>query len=243
VTVPAGRSSPLFPSKTAELKRSAERSEFDHVHLPSLSTGSIIMKTRSFIGIATVGLLICGSAAMAQAPGTIITQEGLELPVEREVIVREYVVREPVQPVIIEGGGTIRPGSVIPDYVRLRPFNDISVPSLRGYAYFISPDEKIVIVDPATRQVLRIISSNVTGSIALAPEQRTRIRQYILRQNPGPITVPPSLTVSIGTTLPESVQVYPLPADVGMSRYGYSVIGNSTVLVDPSSRRIVQVIE
>jgi hypothetical protein len=32
------------------------------------------------------------------------------------------------------------------------------VPSLRPYGFFVSPDNKIVVVDPATRQVVRIIS-------------------------------------------------------------------------------------
>ena len=116
------------------------------------------MKTVFLAAAFALSIGISGSAAYAQvSTGPAITAGELELPAEREVIVREYVIREPVAPVIIEGGGTVRPGSIVPDYVRLRPFDDIDVPSLRRYGYFVSPDNKIVIVEPATRQVVRII--------------------------------------------------------------------------------------
>ncbi|GAC1329523.1 MAG: hypothetical protein NVSMB26_05900 [Beijerinckiaceae bacterium] len=104
--------------------------------------------------------MLCGSVAYGQpvvnAPA-VVTGD-LDLPPDREVLVREYIIREPAAPVVIEGGGTIRPGSLVPDYVPLRRFENIAVPSLRAYGYFVSPDNKVVIVDPASRQVVRILS-------------------------------------------------------------------------------------
>ena len=117
------------------------------------------MKTAFLATAFAIGIGLSGPVAYAQvSTGPAITAEELELPAEREVVVREYVIREPVAPVIIEGGGTVRPGSIVPDYVRLRSFESIDVPSLRRYGYFVSPDNKIVIVEPATRQVMRIIA-------------------------------------------------------------------------------------
>jgi Protein of unknown function (DUF1236) len=87
--------------------------------------------------------------------GTI--SEPLIIPEEQDVVVREYIVRRPVERIVEVPGGTVRPGSTIPRDIRLSPLADISAPGLRRYAYFVSPDNKIVIVDPATRQVMRII--------------------------------------------------------------------------------------
>jgi len=48
----------------------------------------------------------------------------------------------------------------------------------------------------------------------------------------------------VGETLPQSVEVYAIPADVGVqTQYRYSVVNDRTVLVDPQTRRIIQVIE
>jgi hypothetical protein len=96
------------------------------------------------------------SMAPALAPPGAVTQE-LDFPAEREVIVREYVTREAPPTVIIQEGGTVRPGSFVPEYVELRRFGNLADPSLGRLAYFASPDQKIVLVDPETRRVVRIL--------------------------------------------------------------------------------------
>ena len=63
------------------------------------------------------------------------------------------VAAEP--PPIIEEHMTLRPGSVLPDAVPLRRFE--GQPSLERYAFFVSVDHKIVVVDPRTRVVVRIL--------------------------------------------------------------------------------------
>jgi hypothetical protein len=50
---------------------------------------------------------------------------------------------------------TLRPGSVIPAGVPLTKFE--KHPSLDHYAFFVSVDHKIVVADPATRIVVRIL--------------------------------------------------------------------------------------
>ena len=109
---------------------------------------------------ALAGGLALGATGLAAqtATGTIVTTEPLTIPEEQEVVVREYIVRRPVDRIVEIPGGTVRPGSVIPRDLRLSPLADISVQGLNRYAYFVSPDDKIVIVDPTTRQVMRIIS-------------------------------------------------------------------------------------
>ena len=52
-------------------------------------------------------------------------------------------------------------GSVIPDWLVADPMRDVSIRRLRPgrfYGYFVSPDNKVVIFEPGTRRVARIIS-------------------------------------------------------------------------------------
>lgn len=106
--------------------------------------------------IATAAPALGQSLAPPLAPPAEVTQE-LDFPAEREVIVREYVTREAAPTVIIQEGGTVRPGSFVPEYVELRRFGNLADPSLGRLAYFASPDQKIVLVDPETRRVVRIL--------------------------------------------------------------------------------------
>ena len=57
-------------------------------------------------------------------------------------------------------GVRIGRGSVIPDWLAADPMRDVSIRRLRPgrfYGYFVSPDNKVVIFEPGTRRVARII--------------------------------------------------------------------------------------
>ena len=83
----------------------------------------------------------------------------------------------------------------------------------------------------------------VTGAIVggLADQQQPQFRQYVVTQG-----VPSYLyqeEVRVGATLPASgVQYYQVPAEYGVSNYRYTVVNDVPVLVDPGTRRVVQVI-
>jgi hypothetical protein len=96
---------------------------------------------------------ICFPAvAQATTRETIITPAERPFPADREVVVREFVERTPTKPVIIREGGTVRPGSVIPDDIPLRQFGGLTDTFYQGYRHFVSPDRKVVIVDPKTTE-------------------------------------------------------------------------------------------
>lgn len=82
-----------------------------------------------------------------------------------------------------------------------------------------------------------------TGSVTIAPEQRTKIREYVVKQKRESVEAPSGFTVTTGATVPQSVELYSFGPEVGVSQYRYTVIGDRTVLVDPGTRRVVQVIE
>ena len=77
---------------------------------------------------------------------------------------------------------------------------------------------------------------------ALTADQSTKVRTYVMKEKRPSVKV--TEKVAVGETLPSSVQFYALPADVGVqTQYRYTVVNDRTVLVDPGTRKVIQVIE
>jgi hypothetical protein len=76
----------------------------------------------------------------------------------------------------------------------------------------------------------------------IAVEQRPAFREYIIRERVPNYTIPDR--VIVGGVLPEAgVTYYDVPQTFGVTPYRYTVVNGRTVLVEPRSRRIVQVVE
>jgi hypothetical protein len=76
----------------------------------------------------------------------------------------------------------------------------------------------------------------------IAVEQRPAFREYIVRERVPNYTVPDRIVV--GTVLPDAgVTTYDVPQRFGATPYRYTVVNGETVLVEPRSRRIVQVVD
>jgi hypothetical protein len=77
---------------------------------------------------------------------------------------------------------------------------------------------------------------------ALSADESAKVKQYVVREKRPSVRVTERVTV--GEELPSSVELYSVPTDVGVrTEYRYTVVNDQTVLVDPNSRKIVQVIE
>jgi hypothetical protein len=73
-------------------------------------------------------------------------------------------------------------------------------------------------------------------------EQRPAFREYVVRERVPTYTIPDR--VIVGGVLPEAgVTTYDVPQRFGATPYRYTVVNGETVLVEPRSRRIVQVVE
>ena len=119
------------------------------------------MRMRMVAAALAAGLTLGGVAAPAQTTtGTLVEPEALTLPSfseEHEAVLRDYIRRRPVERIVPVPGGAVRAGKVMPRDVRLSPLANIAVPDLSRYAYIVSPDDKIVLVDPATRRVVHVL--------------------------------------------------------------------------------------
>ena len=96
--------------------------------------------------------------------------------------------------------------------------------------------------------------SDVTVGVARGPavvegdapgivvDQRPAFREYVVREHVPTYTVPDRVVV--GAVLPETgVTYYDVPQTFGATPYRYTVVNGETVLVEPRTRRIVQIID
>lgn len=88
------------------------------------------------------------------------------------------------------------------------------------------------------------VIGGVAGGVAgvLGVDERPRFRSYAVEQHRPSYTY--SEDVRTGVVLPEAgVTYYEVPQEYGVRDYRYTVVNGRTVLVDPRTRRIVEVIE
>jgi hypothetical protein len=90
--------------------------------------------------------------------------------------------------------------------------------------------------------VVRGGSVIINDDQGIAVDQRPAFREYIVRERVPTYTIPDR--VIVGGVLPETgVTYYDVPQTYGVTPYRYTVVNGQTVLVEPRTRRIVQVVE
>jgi hypothetical protein len=98
---------------------------------------------------------------------------------------------------------------------------------------------------PAFAQTTTTTATGVApaATVVVEPAQRTKIKQYVVEKKVQPIRLKERVTV--GAALPADVELQAVPTDWGpqLSSYRYVYSGDDVVLVEPSSRRVVQIIE
>jgi hypothetical protein len=82
----------------------------------------------------------------------------------------------------------------------------------------------------------------IVDSGGIAVEQRPAFREYVVRERVPTYTIPDR--VIVGGVLPEAgITYYDVPQTYGATPYRYTVVNGQTVLVEPRTRRVVQVID
>jgi hypothetical protein len=88
------------------------------------------------------------------------------------------------------------------------------------------------------------VVGGVGGAIVggISDEHRRRFHGYVVEERVPSYAY--DREVVVGAELPRSgVRYYEVPREYGATRYRYTVVNNRTVLVDPGTHRIVQVID
>jgi Protein of unknown function (DUF1236) len=82
----------------------------------------------------------------------------------------------------------------------------------------------------------------IDDGTGIAVDRRPAFREYVIRERVPNYTFPGR--VIVGAVLPEAgVTYYDVPQSFGAMPYRYTVVNGETVLVEPRTRRIVQVID
>ncbi len=87
------------------------------------------------------------------------------------------------------------------------------------------------------------VVGGVGGAIVggIAGENQARFNQYVVRQDVPSYRYQEE--VRVGAVLPsDGVRYYEVPQEYGVTNYRYTVVNETPVLVDPQTRRVVQVI-
>ena len=86
------------------------------------------------------------------------------------------------------------------------------------------------------------VAQTVGTAIGVAPEERARIKEYVVREKVPAVTLK---DVSVGVRLPADVELRAAPDTWGpsYSKYSYIYSGSNVYLVEPSTRQIVAVID
>jgi hypothetical protein len=82
------------------------------------------------------------------------------------------------------------------------------------------------------------------GAIAggISDANRPRFREYVVHERPTSYRYEGD--VRVGVVLPrDRVSYYEVPREYGATKYRYTVVNNRTVLVEPDSGRVVQIID
>ena len=85
--------------------------------------------------------------------------------------------------------------------------------------------------------------TTVGVGVTFAPEQRTQIKEYVVKQRVAPVTI--RERVAVGARLPADVELRAVPSEWGpsVSKYRYVYSDNRVYFVEPSSREIVHVLD
>jgi hypothetical protein len=84
------------------------------------------------------------------------------------------------------------------------------------------------------------VTGGINGLIGI--KEKPRFKQYVIEQHPQSFRYDDP--VAVGSVLPSGgVQYYEVPAEYGHVNYRYAVVNDEVVLVDPSTRQIVQIVQ
>lgn len=86
-------------------------------------------------------------------------------------------------------------------------------------------------------------AQTVGVGVTFEPEQRTLIKEYVVKERVAPVTI--NERISVGARLPADVELRTVPSAWGpsVSKYRYVYSDNRVYFVEPSSREVVHVLD
>jgi len=91
-------------------------------------------------------------------------------------------------------------------------------------------------------------SSGGGGKVSLNTEQKTKIRETVIRSSNAPRVTNVNFSVSVGTVVPRTVRFAPLPPllveiNPGWRSYEYFIVNEQIVIIEPGSLKIIAILD
>ena len=202
------------------------------------------MRLLRLLSSVAVAALIGGGVAAAQSMNS-------GQPPERAPAAQQHAPAEKIAPPMKQGvrkaPETTGQGTTSPDVQRNEPS---ATPRASDKDKTPTPNRNVNASEnnaPADKSERRSTTGQgAAGAARLSTEQRTRIGSIIRRHKIAPAHL--NVSVAVGTRIPPSVHLYPLPVDVvdiypEWRGYDYIMVGEEILVIDPDSHAIVAVIE
>jgi Protein of unknown function (DUF1236) len=100
----------------------------------------------------------------------------------------------------------------------------------------------ILLAGPALAQSSSVTTTTRTQTTTISPAEQTEIQQYVVKEHHESVQPPPQFTMAPGAVVPGTVELYAFPPAAPYAHYRYAMIGGQTVVVDPVTRQVVEVI-
>jgi hypothetical protein len=83
----------------------------------------------------------------------------------------------------------------------------------------------------------------VAQTVVIEPDQRVKIREYVVKEKIKPITL--KERIAVGAVLPADVQLTAVPATWGpnLTTYRYVYWDGRVVFVEPTSRKVAYIVD
>ena len=85
------------------------------------------------------------------------------------------------------------------------------------------------------------VNGALAETVIITPEERTQIREYVVKRKVS--AAPAGLKISVGAVVPETVEMYTIDGIPSATNYRYVVVDGRTALIDPGTRKIVEIID
>lgn len=79
-----------------------------------------------------------------------------------------------------------------------------------------------------------------TTTTTISPADESQMREYVIHEHHPVMTPPSGFEINTGAVVPQGVDLYSFPAEHHWN-YQYTTFGDRTVLVDPTTRKIITI--
>jgi hypothetical protein len=97
--------------------------------------------------------IFIAGATLATFAGSALAQDVILLP-EEEVIVREYIVKQPRPQVVVPDGYEVSVGERLPETIEVSP---VDAPGFTREFEYVVVEGRTLLVDPDTREVVKVM--------------------------------------------------------------------------------------